>query len=552
MTPATTPFRRVSELAATYHQNVHVSPTKNATIMHTPQSSYMQRAKSLQGVTGSTFTQPQVDVPSPPNTAPVDFDAFDMINRQESDFESSEFQPLPKSESFHTPNREEQYHSQPSSASVSFQSSPELAFMPLPGESPGRNPKVPIAPATPSRASAKKTASLASCSSPSKPKLSPRVASIDNLKLDSRVDASIADTGITIEEIATYISGPDPEDGKWVCLHPGCDRRFGRKENIKSHIQTHLGDRQYKCNHCDKCFVRGHDLKRHAKIHTGDKPYECLCGNVFARHDALTRHRQRGMCIGGYRGVVRKTTKRGRPPKKSRPDMEGRQDKAARTREKVAVARSIASSVSGSESSCGSPHTEVFENMSMRGSSPLEDIAVYESHKYCLPSDVFTFTPPASPEYSTGNPSPVRSQRSYTPCTDDGALCRSPSKQALEQIPEEMSDLPPLPEAHGCFEPETTIHPTANTLSSSPTAPTLTGSSAESDMDIFISQDASSFDNSHLSSFNESGMSSFSDYGTGTNFCGDMDFFPGKAVPSSLNDDFLVEFEDDPDDVFFK
>ncbi|KAF8444310.1 hypothetical protein BGX38DRAFT_1095206, partial [Terfezia claveryi] len=109
-----------------------------------------------------------------------------------------------------------------------------------------------------------------------------------------------------MEEIASFIDGPEPSDGKWVCLYEGCAKRFGRKENIKSHVQTHLGDRQFKCLVCKKCFVRQHDLKRHSKIHTGVKPYPCLCGNSFARHDALTRHRQRGMCIGAFEGVVRK------------------------------------------------------------------------------------------------------------------------------------------------------------------------------------------------------------------------------------------------------
>jgi hypothetical protein len=123
-------------------------------------------------------------------------------------------------------------------------------------------------------------------------------------------------TSITLEEITSYISGPSGEDNKYLCLYPDCGKRFGRKENIKSHVQTHLGDRQYKCATCKKCFVRQHDLKRHAKIHTGVKPYPCACGNSFARHDALTRHRQRGMCIGAFEGVVKKVVKRGRPRKK--------------------------------------------------------------------------------------------------------------------------------------------------------------------------------------------------------------------------------------------
>ncbi|KAI5790725.1 hypothetical protein DFH27DRAFT_486044 [Peziza echinospora] len=138
-----------------------------------------------------------------------------------------------------------------------------------------------------------------------------------------RADAQMLLNGITMEEIAGFISGPEPNDGKWVCLYDGCAKRFGRKENIKSHVQTHLGDRQFKCQVCKKCFVRQHDLKRHSKIHTGVKPYPCLCGNSFARHDALTRHRQRGMCVGAFEGVVRKEVKRGRPRKKPLPKEDG-------------------------------------------------------------------------------------------------------------------------------------------------------------------------------------------------------------------------------------
>ncbi|KAL8794526.1 MAG: hypothetical protein Q9195_002861 [Heterodermia aff. obscurata] len=155
-------------------------------------------------------------------------------------------------------------------------------------------------------------------------------------------------TGISLEEVNAFISGPN-EDQKWTCMYPDCGKKFGRKENIKSHVQTHLGDRQFLCVHCNKRFVRQHDLKRHEKIHTGVKPYPCECGHSFARMDALTRHKQRNTCVGGIGGpaaVDKKDIKRGRP-RKHRPDTEERLDKASRTRQRV-LEKKAASSVSGS------------------------------------------------------------------------------------------------------------------------------------------------------------------------------------------------------------
>ncbi|KAF4589285.1 Metallothionein expression activator [Ophiocordyceps camponoti-floridani] len=168
------------------------------------------------------------------------------------------------------------------------------------------------------------------------------------------IEDTKTETGVTVEEIAQYIRSPETTDGKWTCLFEDCGKKFGRKENIKSHVQTHLNDRQYQCPTCKKCFVRQHDLKRHAKIHTGIKPYPCECGNSFARHDALTRHRQRGMCIGAFDGIVRKVVKRGRP-RKNRPDLETRLEKAARQRRKDAASMSEVSSVASNYSDSSAP-----------------------------------------------------------------------------------------------------------------------------------------------------------------------------------------------------
>ncbi|KAK4934486.1 Metallothionein expression activator [Elasticomyces elasticus] len=283
-------------------------------------------------------------------------------------------------------------------------------------------------------------------SSPCRPALSPRRMSISDLNLEPGIQASIEETNITLDDIAQYIDGPDPVDNKWTCNFDGCNKKFGRKENIKSHVQTHLGDRQFRCDHCKKCFVRGHDLKRHAKIHTGTKPYPCLCGNSFARHDALTRHRQRGMCIGAFDGVVKKNIKRGRP-RKHRPEMEDRLDKASRSRQKTSEAHDAyaSSNSSYSNSSWGSPPTENMDNLSIRGTSPFEDMALFgmpQHHAMTMdqmmgfPPDTFSFTPPASPGYSTGN-KPTPNYRELTPAElgDIPDLHPSEPSQMLPDLP---------------------------------------------------------------------------------------------------------------------
>lgn len=223
----------------------------------------------------------------------------------------------------------------------------------------------------------------------------------------------ITETGITIDDIASFISGPDPADNKWLCLYPDCNKRFGRKENIKSHVQTHLGDRQFQCMYCKKCFVRQHDLKRHAKIHSGIKPYPCRCGNSFARHDALTRHRQRGMCIGAFEGVVKKVVKRGRP-KKHRPDDEERLSKSSRQRNKN-KAMSSASSTSG----CSDRSL----SQSPRDDHDVLDDKLFEDYRY-----------KQAPQSSTANLSQYSSTQSSTPVD-----CVSPQQVQTAHSPSSFS-----------------------------------------------------------------------------------------------------------------
>ncbi|KAL2794288.1 hypothetical protein BJX66DRAFT_200414 [Aspergillus keveii] len=533
LSPATTPFNKAADLVQ-FGTEMQVPPVKNQNVASasSSQSEYMQRTRSLQGVAGTTFSQPKNEMPSPPHTDSFTIDGFDTFDySQGSSFDILKSEDLAQS----------QY---PLSSTSSSIPSPEIAAIPSSEDFIEKKAKVPICPATPSRLGPRRQFGTPSAAPVVKPKLSPRVATIDNLNLDARVHASIKETGVTIDEIASFIHGPDPEDGKWVCLHSGCERRFGRKENIKSHVQTHLGDRQYKCDHCEKCFVRGHDLKRHAKIHTGDKPYECLCGNVFARHDALTRHRQRGMCIGGYKGIVRKTTKRGRP-KKHRPEMEDRREKASKTRQRIAEKSTYDSSES--DISRHTPPSEIFESMSLQGSSPADEMVAFDNPNY-LPPEVFTFTPPESPNYGMG--SKPGSPRSLTPSSEDEMLPLSPSKRPLESILEE-SGLPLISDANTCSFSTVSSH----ALSSPHTAPTLSDASQPSDLDIFINSEPSSgFGKHEFPGLDDPDMATFPDYVNVSSFDNSLDLLHGKnfSTGPTVSDDFFsfqFQVDEQPSDV---
>ncbi|KAL8808249.1 MAG: hypothetical protein Q9223_007005 [Gallowayella weberi] len=308
--------------------------------------------------------------PSPPPSAglvpPPSFSQFPDISTLNMDFaaKGSEY---------------DSSHYSPMSSALSplmssFESSPELTNMSL-FENMSNLPDLSLPAHADRLPTLDSNSNLGAYPSPPKKKSHRRTQSEATVDIDGINE----ETGVTEDEISAYIMGP-LQDNRYMCVYEGCRKLFGRKENIRSHVQTHLGDRQWRCNHCQKRFVRQHDLKRHSKIHTGQKPHLCPCGNGFARHDALTRHRQRNTCIGGFgviEGMPQSPSKRGRP--KKRPDMESRRDKAARTREK-ALEKATSSSVSGS-SDLSAPSPEMFfEELTMgEGRTNADEVVAIQS-----------------------------------------------------------------------------------------------------------------------------------------------------------------------------
>ncbi len=401
----------------------------------------MQRGSSYQD-NFATMRQhaTSADIPSPPHTAPLhprwscDIAPFP----QPDNFNLSSLKmDIPAGSGGYNPANYSPMTNALPSAMSSFQSSPEVTHMPLFGEV-GPSVDGGLIAATMTHLPSSQTASrLSSPSSPTKQDPHSRTQSMSDVDLEE----CVIDTGVTVDEIASFIFGPMPDDGKWKCLFENCGLRFGRKENIKSHVQNHLGDRGFRCPNCDKDFVRPHDLKRHIKIHTDNKPHKCPCGREFHRQDALTRHRQRGVCVGAFDGPPKKPIKRGRP-KKSRPNTEERLEKAARTRKSV-MERTIpgstyASSISGSSEYSHDSPPEIFDHMSPpAASSPSLSHRVFQDASFISPA-LLANTPPASPIQSTRHSgSPQHPQRSRTP----NAASQSPSHQITSIAEEQLNFL---------------------------------------------------------------------------------------------------------------
>lgn len=440
MTPDQTPFSgRGHSQRSCYSRTAESSPTRMDPNPMIHGSQRMQRGGSCQERVAAIREHAMSPAPSPPKAAPLNpRGSVDIALTAQPDLfnMASLNMDFPNCDGYNASNYSPLTNTV-SSTLTSFRSSPEVAHLTLfEGSQAGINSAMMTARLS-NLPSSQSSIDLGHCIEPTKEVSHSRSQSVSGIEYEECIE----DTGVTVDEIASFIKGPMP-DGKWECLYLECGKKFARKENIKSHVQTHLGDRQFRCKACDTRFVRQHDLKRHARIHENDKKYKCPCGTGFVRHDALTRHRQRGMCNGAFEGTPKKVIKRGRP-KKSRPETKERLDKAAKTRqvvmERIIPGMTYASSISGS-SDCSYPSPpDLFDTMSVGASSPPQTHQAYQDTCFVAPASL-ALTPPASPSHSVRrSPSPQQSIYSHTP----KAASRSPSPR-ITIIAEEEPELPAI------------------------------------------------------------------------------------------------------------
>ena len=130
-----------------------------------------------------------------------------------------------------------------------------------------------------------------------------RVKSVPGAKVDPPPDREhfliLGDSGPGSRGVDTLSPAPSyslpkfVEDGAVVYVQcPECKKRLKQK-SYRSHLRTHLGVKQYKCDLCGDGFTRKNDVKRHHKlIHDKPRNHQCdLCHKYFITEENLKVHK---------------------------------------------------------------------------------------------------------------------------------------------------------------------------------------------------------------------------------------------------------------------
>lgn len=91
--------------------------------------------------------------------------------------------------------------------------------------------------------------------------------------------------------IIAHIKECHEPEKPFICMQ--CNKKFGRRSDLKKHSIVHTGIRPFSCPVCGKNFSRNTNLTKHLRIHSGLKPHVChKCPRSFTTKADLLRHTQ--------------------------------------------------------------------------------------------------------------------------------------------------------------------------------------------------------------------------------------------------------------------
>ncbi|KAL2023832.1 hypothetical protein VTK56DRAFT_1099 [Thermocarpiscus australiensis] len=118
---------------------------------------------------------------------------------------------------------------------------------------------------------------------------------IQSLKMKSLSGSDKSDAKRTAEgtdDGGDESQGPaKPKRKQFCCDIPGCNKKFGQKNNLETHRRAHTGHSPCVCKFCGERFTQDINLKTHTRRHTGEKPYRCpQCGKSFPQRANVKSH----------------------------------------------------------------------------------------------------------------------------------------------------------------------------------------------------------------------------------------------------------------------
>lgn len=70
-----------------------------------------------------------------------------------------------------------------------------------------------------------------------------------------------------------------------------CQKTFGRRSTLRAHMTTHTKTSNFMCPLCEKACNDNNSLEEHIRMHTGEKPFVCtICAKAYARKSHLNVH----------------------------------------------------------------------------------------------------------------------------------------------------------------------------------------------------------------------------------------------------------------------